>query len=69
VGHSLGLAAARGERWGTTVSRRFAAPRRERWATTVSRRLAAPRRERRAARFAPRGCRVDGGGGDTTVDG
>jgi hypothetical protein len=63
------LATGRGERWGTTVSRRLAAPRRERWATTVSTRLAAPRRERRAARFVPRGCRVDDGGGDTAGDG
>jgi hypothetical protein len=38
------LAAARCERWGTTVSRRLAAPRHEWWGTTVSRRLAAARR-------------------------
>jgi hypothetical protein len=63
------LPVARSERWGTTVSRRLAAPRRERWGIIVSRRLAAPRRERRAARFVPRGCRVDGGGGDTAGDG
>jgi hypothetical protein len=59
------LAAARRERW--AVSRRLAAARRERWA--VSRRLAAARRDQRATKFVPRGCRVDGSGGDTAGDG
>jgi hypothetical protein len=36
------LADAKGDWWGTTVSRRLAAPQHERWGTTVSRRLAAP---------------------------
>jgi hypothetical protein len=40
VGHNLESAAARRERW--AVSRRLAAARGEWWGTTVSRRLAAP---------------------------
>jgi hypothetical protein len=60
------LAAARSDRWG--AARSLAAARRERWDTVVFRRLKAGRRERRAARVVPRGCTVDGGGGNTAAD-
>jgi hypothetical protein len=60
------LPVTRSDRWATAWSR-LAAARRERWA--VSRRLAAARCDQRATKFVPRGCRVDGGGGDTAGDG
>jgi hypothetical protein len=67
-GAARSLVAARCERWATVISRRLAAAWHEWWCTTVSRRLATGRHERRAARVVPRGCRVDGGGGDTAAD-
>jgi hypothetical protein len=67
-GTTKSLTPARQKRWATLISRRLIAAWHERWGTAVSRRLAASRRERRAARVVPRGCRVDGGGGDTAAD-
>jgi hypothetical protein len=67
-GTARSLAAARRMRWAAIVSRRLAVAWRERWGTAVSRRLAVGTRERRAARVVPRGCRGDGGSGDTVAD-
>jgi hypothetical protein len=67
-GAARSLAAARRERWAADVSRWLAAAWRERWDTAVFRRLKAGRCERRAARVVPRGCTVDGGGGNTAAD-